>query len=710
MDIPYIDTSPFRDRSRDKNWVRRSYGINESTMDKAIEKWRVFTTADMKFTDTSIGGNFAINSPPQYTPYADIRRAGISSFAKDPKNTNQLDTVSLGMGRFYSEQIDDHAQLVHMQFGTMKFRGMLTFFTGFYSNSASLLAREGRAPLTYYIGRIAGAILTLPLWPFVLAGQAARYLMDRPGTKYAYFVPSMGPYWNKVNFITNAIGVNTKLVAHVFDNNDLPSTDEDSKDAAHYREYMSKIAGTIFRKDGSIDMYVVANRAQRMANKHRKALQAIGETANSSTDLQKKINEYYTSNKISDNPQLDIKGYLDSYHKSVLGSIEWAEDNDLDNALMEKAGTMTGGSGGSTGTTEGGEQQSGDAGGAGVDDEYLKQKGEADKTKPSFASKIITKADGAIEWVQGWGSRVAEHLEADLDHGSGFVTFKVDHTGTQADSFSNQVKDPAIRETINGMSASAKSVRHSFSDGMTGLSVVDAITSSVKGLISGAMDSVHISGLLALAGNAFVDIPQVWENSTANLASTSYNVQLRTPYGDPIARMQNLYAPLAMLLAGALPHSAGSQAYTTPHYCMLFSKGMRTIRLGMITDISISRGVGNLGWTKDWEPLGFDVSFTVKDLSSVMHTPITSGFDFFNPFKRIFADDTTFSDFLAALSSMDYKDQYYKQRQFWFNLTRAWTDYEAFFSTAQTTNMIGNSALGRITSAVIGDAYRMNAR
>lgn len=720
MDVPFLTGHPSARQVRDSNWVRRSLSIESSTMDKAIDRWRIYSTADMKFTDTSLGGNFAINQPPQYTPYADVRRSGISVYGRDPGETKVTDATSLGMGRFYSEQIDDHSQLVHMQFGVMKFRGMLTFFTGFYSNSASVLAREGRTSISYYIGRIAGAILTLPLWPFVLAGQAARYMMNRPGTKYAYFVPAMGPYWNQVNFIMNAIGVNMKLVAHVFDTpeeekagvtNKEMDLDELVPNDAHYREYMNKLAPSIFRKNGSVDMYAVANKAQRMANQYRKEMQKIMEKASSQADLTTKVREYVSRGQLRDASNLTIKDYLTLYHGSVLGSLEWGEENDLDASLAEKSISMA------SATTEDlpatdstGASPGSDAGGAdAADKEYLTQKAAEDKTKEDYLPKMISD-NGVYKWIKGWGRKANTFLEAELDHGSAFVTFRVDNTGEQSESFSNQVRDPEIAGKINGMSATARSVRHSFSDGQTGLGAVDMITNSVKGLIAGGMDSIHISGLLALAGNAYVDIPQVWENSTASLPTTSFTMQLRTPYGHPIARYQNLYAPMSMILAAALPHSAGSQAYTTPWYCMMFSKGRQTIRLGMITEVSITRGVGNLGWTKNWEPLGFDIRFTVKDLSSVMHAPITSGFDFFNPFKRIFSDDNTFSDYLAALSSMDYKDQYYKQRQLWFNLTRTWTDYQAFFSTAQTTNMIGNSALGRMTAALVGDAFRTNAR
>ena len=60
------------------------------------------------------------------------------------------------MGRYYSEAIDDHNQIIHMRFGVPKFNSMTTFFTSFYNSEASQLARTGRS--TSFIFKVGQAI------------------------------------------------------------------------------------------------------------------------------------------------------------------------------------------------------------------------------------------------------------------------------------------------------------------------------------------------------------------------------------------------------------------------------------------------------------------------------------------------------------------------------------------------------------------------
>jgi hypothetical protein len=113
-----------------------------------------------------------------------------------------------------------------------------------------------------------------------------------------------------------------------------------------------------------------------------------------------------------------------------------------------------------------------------------------------------------------------------------------------------------------------------------------------------------------------------------------------------------------MIMAGALPRSIGKQAYTAPFLCQIFDKGRAQIRLGMIKSLSITAGAGsNIGFDSRGNPLAFEVSFTVADLSSVMHMPVSSGT--FGDVDITMDEDNILSDYLATLASQDIYTQIY---------------------------------------------------
>lgn len=629
----------------DVDWIKTSFMLPKVAGNILADRQRLQGNAALKFTDTTLGGNFAINPPPQFTEFADLRVKGRYSASK-------------GMGRKYSEMIDDNSQLIHMRFGVPEYNSLTTFFTGFYDNAAGTLSRTGRAPGFFYrLGQAAGFVVTLPLAPLILAGNIYRFLANKPASKFYYMKPTMPVYWNAVNTIANGIAVNMGMVPRVFTTDDNASvsgkktmdTVESYNDSQYFQdqpnygkedvELYHRILPDLFYEGGGIDVYAVANRAQRLADaSHRRAIDLA---AGASTPEQLKTN---------------MQTYID-------------EEVRDDKQSMQALG------GGKAGLAA-----------------YL----HAWENVPAASQPVQTddKSTGAeVSGDRGWFSQAESFFEAEVRDGSQFVTFRVNHTGTASESFSNSFGESELARSINGVSSDARSKMFNFAGGnITNIPIVGEVFGAVGEFAKGALDQIGMSGLVAMGGRAFVDIPEKWESATANLPTASYELELRSPYGNKMSRFMNLWIPVSMLLAGALPKSTGKHSYDSPFLCQLFDKGRAQIRLGMIDSISITRGVGNLGWTKNHEALGINVSFSVKDLSTVLHMPI-------NASPGLFDEDNAYTDYLAVLGSLSMADQIYVSRRLQLNLTRQMVDFKKWSSPAKWGNWAGGTLVGQAISA-----------
>lgn len=611
------------DNIDDTLWLRQAFMLRASDIDSVDDRRRTYTTASTKYTDTTLGGNYSINASPQFTRHADLK-------------VNSPHSLSKGMGRYYSEAIDDNAVEIHMRFGVPEYNSLTQFFTNFYDADAGRLARTGETTgILYNIGLVAGFIFTAPLIPFVVAGRALRFLMQKPYSKYYYLKPTMPLYWNAVNTMVNTIAVNMGLIAasdingySVKDGKAVPNYDE-SLTGTDIEAY-NKLLPDIFRSDGGIDIYAVANRAQRIRSKQiilqQNALanatspEAFKEAARSLTE----DNINYTDTKPT------MKEYMTRYHATTMAT--------------------------------------------GAD---------SDKEKD--------------DPIGSWESGFFDHLASELSDGSQWITIKVQPDRTVSESFNNSTGESDIQSKINGMSSSAASARFSTLNGNIGegivASAIEGLIGGAKDVIAGVADGVGLSGIAALGGSAFVDIPETWQSSTASLPSSNYTIELRAPYGNKMSIFTNLYVPLAMLLAGALPRSSGKQSYTSPFILELFSKGRSQTRLGIIDSISITRGTGNIGWSVDTLPLGIDVSFSVKDLSSVMHMPLSTSIG-------IFDDDSAFTDYMAVLGSLGLADQFYPIQKLKRNWVTAAQEFEKYTSPAFYAQQAAASLPGRILSGV----------
>ncbi|WJJ55170.1 hypothetical protein [Xanthomonas phage RTH11] len=751
-------------RIKDTVWVQQSFLLPESALNDVDQRRRVLTSAAYKFTDTTLGGNFAINAPPQFTRYADIRVGGSQRYSRGATNgsttpggikwmmstgrfmtegdnpNSEFTTPSAGMGRYYSEAIDDWGQDLVMRFGVPEYNSLIQFFGNFYSTDAALLSRTGRTSNVFATaGKALGFLLALPLQPVILGGQIIKFLGAWPASKYYYMKPTMYPYWQAVNTIANAIAVNIGVIPMALTEAQTKVTGQDSSYLGDQNEMLqeyAKVLPDIFLRSGQqaagLDVYAIANRAQRIANTFNAELQNKVDSLTDASGLFQAVNELkdklYKGGGLK---RIESQG-IDEYRNLYLNSDRNRSDGQSNYIKLDGTAAATdtadaGGTGEAAPAPAAGDGSTENVGGTPTTGEEPAKQIDVESVGPDGNRDWYNMGDGQGEGGQSWLGSLKSMFEAERRDGAQYVTFRVGYSGSSNESFSSSVEESQIQQKFNSTSSSSRSARFDWANGNLGVPGLDQVMGAVKDFVSGTLEGLQMSGLMALAGNAFVDIPKTWSGSTANLPKAEYTIKLRSPYGTRMSRLMNLYIPLSMLLAAALPLSTGKHSYTSPFICEAFCRGRHAIRLGMITDMSITRGTGNLGWTQDGDALGIDVTFSITDLSSIMHLPIQTNFGYTDMFaqavgdligglrgqefasyaqKGTYDDDNTFTDYMAVLGSLSWQDMVYSNRRWKLARYRQMQNWTSWKSPGRVAMWAGNTTLGRIINAISTETDR----
>lgn len=663
------DTTAFDPQSfiLDREWAKQAFLINDAKLENTYDvKNRYWSSASAKFTDSRIGGNLGINSRPQFTRYADIRVKG----RLQGRNETTVGNTSgnLGMGRYYSEAIDDPAQTIYMRFGVPQFNGIVNFLSQAFDPSMVSLAKTGRDPgVLYNIGKVAGTVASFVAFPAIAitiyAGKFISSFFTRPTSKYYTLKPTMHLYWNTVEQLVNALAVNRGLLPKVLNSEEQQKVGNTFKlDQAHLSE-MHNLFPDFIGPQNHINVYGIANRAQRLANKL--------------------FAQDYA--KLENGTSTDYTGLVQTNtdggdHPTAISN----EDNEptlsamLNNVLMF----------GYYKTSE---------------DEVTAERLELDPRIDPSDPKAQQRTDPSFF------QEIVQSYDAEVRDGSQYAVFKVDHTGSVSEAFGNSVGESDLSRKLNEVSSTARQARFTFSDGNllegTMLSGVGAVIGGVTSLAEGLLDGVTFGMYGAVKnflGAGYVDIPKYWQSSSATLPRSNYTMTLISPYGNVISHVQNIYIPLCMLLAGALPLSTGKQSYTSPFLCQIFDRGRAQCRLGMIESLSLTRGTSNLPYDLKGNALAIDVSFSVVDLSSIMHMPVSTGS--LNPLGIIadaaglgaknmtLDEDNILMDYLAVLAGQDMYTQVYPMTKAKLNLAKRIMSTQKLTSPAYWAAFLHDSA------------------
>lgn len=649
----------------DKNWLRQSFMLAPGTMDDEDILRRSTSKGYHKFSDNTLGGGQAINPLPQFSRYTDLKEERLLSI-------DDQESPSGGLGRWQSENIEDNGVYIHVRCGNPAFNSSTAFFGSFMNSQASSLARTGKTNEFFYaLGSAAGFVVSWYMAPVIWVGTLYDILLNKPKTKYYYLRPAMTSYWSAIQNIMNTIMVNKGMLLNQQPGEDLITPSEVEVN------YINNLLPDIFTRNGQFDVYNVATRYQRRANKLYRELAQIRARAANPQDLDNKERSYIEGGGFlsAGDRQVSLTGYVEDYmgrpstNPDELGTVTTVKSTETD--------------GGPDGAAE----------------------------QANSEVKVGLFEDITESLTSYLSPETLESLVAELNDGGQFITFKVDNPGAIGESFSTSVKESTVASTLNSTSQTARDFRFNFADGnlvggMIG-DTIGAVVGAGQAFVAGIADSLSVSGVASLFGNALVDIPKYWDNSTAQLPRMNYSLQLRQTYGHDLSAVQDMWFQVAALLAMTLPLSTGSQSYTQPFLCEVYCPGRAQSQLCMVDSLSISRGEGSKGWTPGDAPTGVNINISFVDLSSIMHMPITAGF---NPLSMVFSpqgianmlagDEGAFNDYLATISGLGIAEQIYPLRKLKRNYHLGQAQMNSWLSPSHLASWVGGSSLGRVASGL----------
>lgn len=231
----------------------------------------------------------------------------------------------------------------------------------------------------------------------------------------------------------------------------------------------------------------------------------------------------------------------------------------------------------------------------------------------------------SIEWENA-GSGCFKEVASKSE----YVAFYIDSASSVSESFSNSTTESQLSSKVNSYSDMGRELNF-----LLGTAGGEELLSKSQDVINEAIQTVGDVANKYLNGNGlFKDIannfstiavggklifPEIWSDSDF---SNSYDIsiKLRTPDGDKLSWFLNIYVPLAHLICMTAPReSSGLDAngYSAPFLVKAFYKGLFNCDMGIITDLSITRG-REKAWTLDGLPTEVDVNVTIKDLYNMM--------------------------------------------------------------------------------------------
>lgn len=290
-----------------------------------------------------------------------------------------------------------------------------------------------------------------------------------------------------------------------------------------------------------------------------------------------------------------------------------------------------------------------------------------------------------------------------------FVRFRITRSDNATETMTNTTGESALgskmKELFNQgqdkgllMKMTAGQSSTTGFTGWVGAAAVSAYDAYQGANNLGAGMAKLIGGPNMILGEAAMDIPEVWKDSSFS-KSYSFNLTLRAPFGNNMTVLQELYVPLAMLVVGTIPHQVSANRYTSPYMVRAYSKGHFCIPYGIIDNLTVTRGADEFGWTKEGLPRCITINFSIRDLSPIMYMGMM---DKDESLTAIFNSNELFIEYIDTLAGLGTADRWCTTRKFFRRtISRLKVLKAKWGSMHYISNKLMMSSYGQALSAVL---------
>lgn len=617
----------------DDEWVKSTFIITEQDITtgtgaqkNAYEAWiranRYSTSADHKFASTSPGMSLGVNPKPQFTRYCDIRSKGRLTNRPDITPATVFSQSGLGMGGYYSTAIDDNEQRVFFRFGVPSYMPLPIWIAKSFDINRAVM--QGRGTITADFLSIVDSVskffvfISSPGAALMTVAMAAAKVITSNSRFYSVR-PTMYIYWASVENTLNALVARRTMLPHIFKDYAYKlegTVGTPPKVNQQFIDDISAYVPGIIDENGRISVFAIALRNQAFFNRIK-----LKEMQDTSEEARPTINSATESDDISNADLLVTSNLSLSSASNTKGG--------LVNSLFKKASEFLLGGSESDQVTGLDDESTGIASTIAYDPLYTDINGKPlnlslDPADPG--DSVDKQLNSNIQAKSSKLKQYGEYVLAELTEGAAFAVFNVESTGSMGESFSSSFGSNPIESTFNAFSAKSRNLGSLLSSAGAIPIIGDAVklAADAGALVVSNSTFGFANPLLALAYGVNVSMPKIWESSSASLPKSNYKIRLISPYGNAYSQLFNIYMPLSMILAGSLPRSTGNSSYMSPFFCECFDKGRNNIQLGMIDNVTITRGTSNLAFTRAGHPNAIDIDMSVANMDEVVSMDMSS--------------------------------------------------------------------------------------